>query len=163
MSIDYSTYVGPYVRCEVGAKESTQERQSCTNIACSNSGLYMTESYCPQCGTQIGPITVRYMSDAVDAWDIVEAIHERLTTAHGDAYVDWSRANSTHLWKPNVGDIGRHLEGKEDYYLADITAERLAEERIAFEEYFAPELAQLRAAYGEAAVSVRWGVIQDYS
>lgn len=162
MSIDYSTYVGPYVRCAVGTKESAEERQSCTNIACSNSGLHMTESYCPQCGIQIGPITVRRMSDAVDDGDIRDAIDERLVTASGDAYMDWAKANSSHLWKPNVGDIGRHLEGKEDFYLADITAERVENERVGFEEYFAPELAKLRSAYGEAAVSVRWGVIQYY-
>lgn len=163
MSTDYSTYVGPYVRCEVGVREVAGSYPGCPNLDCREFQKERHAAFCPVCGTPIIPLPYMTEVDAVDAWDITEAIQERLTTANGDSYAKWSKEHRAHLWKPNVSDIGRHLKDRWDFYLSDITAGRVEDERVAFEEYFAPELAALRIAYGEAAVSIRWGVIQDYT
>lgn len=163
MGIDYSTYIGPYVVCAVQRHTTTDTWRSCPLVACVNYGKYMQPGFCPHCGTQIMDVAFPVVKDTVDDGDIREQIDERLATASGDDYQEWARANSAHLWMPNTGGIGRHLDSREAFSLHRITATDIHNETHAFEGYFAAELAQLRAAYGEAAVSVRWGVIQDYS
>lgn len=163
MSIDYSTYVGPYVRCEVGVKKVAGSFPGCPTPDCREFQKERHAAFCSACGAPIIPLPYETEVDAVDAWDITEAIQERLTTAHGDAYMDWSQVNMAHLWMPNTGGIGRHLEGKEDFSFDDITAEIVAVEIAAFTTFFATELSALIAAYGDGRVVVRWGVIQDYS
>lgn len=102
-------------------------------------------------------------SSASPSWDVREAIRERLATPNGDEYWRWSEEESVHLWMPNIGKIGHHLHENADFNLQEITAEQLLQERAAFTVQFQQELAILREAYGAAAVSIHWGVIQDYS
>lgn len=165
VSIDYSTYVGPYVVCAVNLWGVSRSRRSCPNPTCKNHGAYMPAGFCPTCGTAVSDVRFSEQEFAVDDDDLREQIDERLVTAHGGAYAEWTHTNSAHLWKPNVAWASLrdpHLD-RTDFNLQDITADLVQAELAQFESFFAPELAQLRTAYGEAAVSVRWGVIQDYS
>lgn len=165
MSISYSTYVGPYVRCVAQLRETTEDRRSCPTPRCRNHGVYMPAGWCSACGSAIGVVQVPALVFTVDDDDLREQIDERLVTAHGDAYADWARTNSAHLWEPNVAWASLrdpHLD-RADFNLQDITADLVRAELAQFESFFAAELTLLRTAYGEAAVSVRWGVIQDYS
>lgn len=165
MSIDYSTYVGPYVRCAVGTKKERASRQTCPNVACPNMGAHL-KGFCPLCGSAIAEVPYTYLVSAVDTYDLQEAIHERLTDANGDAYHEWVRENAAHLWKPNVAWASLrdpHLDSRTDFNLQDITADLVRAELAQFEVFFADDLATFRTAYGEASVTVRWGVIQDYS
>lgn len=163
MSIDYSTYVGPYVACLVQRVTTTEARRTCPNPGCANYTTYMQPGFCSHCGSPVADVGLPVIGHAVDDDDLREAIDERLVTPSGDAYTEWSRNNDIHLWLPNVGDIGRHLDSREAFALHRILPNDIYHETHAFEGYFAAELARLRSAYGAAAVSVRWGVVQDYS
>lgn len=162
MSFSYSTYVGPYAVCAVGRRTTTEAWRSCPNAGCPNYGTHMPPGFCPHCGAPVDDTAFPVVVDAVDDDEVRKYIDERLATPSGDAYHDWARENSAHLWLPNVGDIGRHLDSREAFGLHRIQPADIHNETHAFEGYFAAELAHLRTAYGEAAVSVRWGVIQDY-
>lgn len=163
MSTDYSTYIGPYVQCTVRQIETIEMRRTCPSVSCASHGRTLSADFCHVCGGHIRDVAFPVIVDAVDTYDLQEAIDERLADVSGDAYSEWSRENKAHLWKPNIGDVGRHLDSREPFALHRITPTDMHDELHAFEEYFAPELATLRTAYGEAAVSVYWGIIQDYS
>lgn len=165
MSINYQTYVGPYVRCVVGTKEAQRLHVTCPNAGCVNYGTDVRTPFCDRCGAKIASLPETYIDDAVDQGDLRDAIGERLINPSGDGYYFWRQVQHIHLWVPNISMPGRdpRLEEREDFALVEITPALIEEERAQFEAFFAAELAAFRKAYGEAAVTIHWGVIQDYS
>lgn len=163
----YHTYVGPYVRCAITMVDVKRLQLSCPNTNCHNRGLHINSNmFCPLCGSQIASITVNDRDSSVDQWDVSERIQERLSSASGDAYSDWSEANLAHLWLPNVripDQRDGHLESRCDFFQTPISVVQVANERSTFERFFAKELAELGTAYGSDAVTVEWGIIQDYN
>ena len=166
MGFSHDTYVGPYVRCAVAVIDKPELRRSCTNIACAKYGQWAPSdtAFCSRCGAPVGDVPHIARRHAVDEWDVREAIRERLTTAHGDAYDTWSIDNGVHLWKPNIATDGRdyHLKSGMDFYHIEIAPRQIEEEIAQFIQQFAAELDTLQMLYGTASVAVEWGIIQDY-
>lgn len=167
MGITYSTYVGPYARCAITLVDERRMILSCLKKGCANHGQPMSgNKYCPLCSNRILSLEVPYRAPSVDQWDVSERIQERLSSASGDAYSNWSESNLAHLWLPNVRipeQRDGHLESRCDFFQTPISVVQVANERSAFEEFFAKELAELETAYGSDAVTVEWGIIQYYS
>lgn len=166
MSISYHTYVGPYVRCRVAFVDMPSYQVGCPNAKCPRFARPSSgDRHCRHCGAPIERVTVTEQRAAVDAWALVDAIGQTLTNASGDAAADWSREQGAHLWYANVETEGRdfHLETPEDFFVCEIAPGQIQAEIAAFEQQFASELALFRERYGVDAVSVRWGIIQDYS
>lgn len=165
MSIDYRTYVGPYVRCAVGTKQIQALRIACPNAECLNHTRGLRASYCDLCGARVGNIEHTVTVDAVDVWDMRETIDDALTTPSGDAYMRWVEAERAHLWIPNRAMPGRdpHLESHIDFALSEIMPTRVQAELGGFRRQFQNEILQLIAAYGGDAVTLHWGIVQDYS
>lgn len=166
MGFTHRTYVGPYVRCAVGTVEVTKQRRSCINKGCVNHErtLPQRDAFCVVCGSPVGDVPYTATEAAVDDWAVREQIEDRLTTASGDAYMGWSEEQHAHLWVPNVATPGRDYwtEERTDFSVSEITAEQVLEERSAFTVFFQGEIEALRSFYGAAAVSVHWGIVQDY-
>lgn len=169
MSIDYHTYVGPYVRCRVAFVDTPSYQTGCPNQGCpryarpspTNGG-----QFCSYCGTAIGQVAITEKKAAVDAWTLVDAIGHTLANASGGGAAEWERENGAHLWYTNAAnDMERdyHLEEGIDFYTCEITPEQIREELAAFSQQFAEEIKLFRQHYGMNAVSVHWGVIQDYN
>ena|ERR1051325_3855591 len=166
MSIDYHTYVGPYTQCRVAFVDTPSYQVGCPNAGCSRSARpSIGDRHCRHCGATIERVEITEQRAAVDAWALVDVIGQTLTNASGDAAADWSREQGAHLWYANVATEGRdyHLETPEDFFVCEIAPGQIQDEIAAFERQFAGELAIFRAHYGTDAVSVRWGIIQDYS
>lgn len=166
MSISYSTYVGPYVRCTVGTTETTEQIRGCTNRGCPNhQHHFRQDAYCNLCGSLIGNVPHSIVRDAVDSWSLRDAINEQLVTASGDGYFDWGREGHAHIWVPNVDVPWRdcHLEERVDFSLVEIKAEQVSTEIDAFSMRFRHELEIFRQNYGADAVSICWGIVQDYN
>lgn len=156
MSIDYGTYVGPYVRCVVGQVDTQKERPQCTKCG---RGYASPLGFCHDCGGKIDMVAHIEMDDAVDDWDVREHIQDRLATPSGDGYYTWKRENHAHLWVPNINSSGYHLDTREDFNLVEITDIGT----VAFELQFSGDIAYLRSQYGADNVTIHWGIIQDYS
>lgn len=164
MSIDYSTYVGPYVRCAVERVPVKNLKIACLNVACKNHERYHNgHTFCPVCGSKIGTVEHTEIEDAIDQWDVREEIDEALCNPGGDEYLRWIEANSAHLWMPNQAMPGRdpRLESREPFSLAEITAKQLDTEITQFQITFEDALRELKERYGN--LTLHWGVIQDYS
>src|SRR6266581_1239600 len=132
MSFTYDTYVGPYARCAVARAPITKLRIACLNETCKNHERDMRVKFCELCGSQTGTVSHAEMRDAVDQWEVQEEIDEALCSPGGDGYMNWTRANGAHLWKPNQHMPGRdpHLESREDFALFEITSQQIDAERI---------------------------------
>jgi hypothetical protein len=165
MGIDRGIYVGPYVECKVETVQVTKVRKACSNAKCDNHARIMHAAFCNVCGCPVKPVEYTATEHSVDQYAMVEAIDEELYSVSGDAYSLWSEENNIHLWKPNTATGGRekHLESREDFAYQDITPELIALEIASFLAQFTSELDRFRQAYGDDAVQVKWGVIQDYS
>lgn len=164
MSIDYRIYVGPYVRCTVDPVPVTKLRVSCNTPGCKNNGKPMREPYCALCGKHVATQSYVELGQAIDEWDISEAINETLHSAHGDEYARWSVEHNAHLWMPNrpIDLAAGHLETPTDFALMNIGTNTVADEIMRFANTFPGEIAYLQEQYGMANVQILWGVIQDY-
>jgi len=165
MSIDYGIYVGPYVRCKVDQAPVTRLQITCPNDACKNHKQPMRKPFCDLCGSKVATVPLTVMEDRIDTWDVREAIDERLCTASGDTYGRWSEENRTHLWKPNkqLGMVAGHLESREAFALFTIEPSVIGVEIARFQGAFSDDIEYLQTVYGADAVSIEWGIIQDYS
>jgi len=165
MSIDRGIYVGPYVECRVETVQVTKTRKACTNRTCQNHTRIISAAFCGLCGSPVKPVEYVTPEHSVDQWAMVEAISERLSSASGDAYSEWSETHNLHLWKPNKHMEGRemHLDPHEDFRADPVTPEMVIQEMTLFTLQFSAELAKFQEVYGETAVQVKWGVIQDYT
>lgn len=166
MSTTYRTYIGPYVRCAVGTVEITRQRRACTNVACPNhTQERIKDAFCSLCGSSIGDVSYTEIEDTINDWDIIEEIGEELTPAFGDAYQEWVGEHHAHIWVANVATPGRdyHLDERVDFALVEIMPDMIREEMAQFEAQFAPALAVFRSRYGAGAVTLCWGIVQDYS
>jgi hypothetical protein len=167
MGISYKTYVGPYVRCAIEFKDDPRIKEACPNRKCKNygQGWHTRGPFCEMCGSAIADMPYTERIESVHDSEIVDEINERLCSPSGDGYLRWIEEGCAHLWKPNVTTPWRkgRLEAQEDFALIDFeTLSEPAQECKDFIIFFQAELAVLRKHYGEAAVSVRWGIIQDY-
>lgn len=164
MSADYGTYVGPYARCAVARVPVTRLQIACPNKECPNHTKGLRVPFCELCGSKVASLPHVELDFTVDQWDVQEDIHEALAQPGGDGYMRWSEANAAHLWKPNKQMPGRdpHLESREAFALFEIAAPQIAAEIAQFQVTFEDALTELRARYGADAVTLHWGVIQDY-
>lgn len=166
MSIDYGIYAGPYARCKVSLVEVTKLQISCPNAQCKNHARGLRTMYCDLCGSKVASVPHKEMDEAVDHWDVSEAINERLATAHGDQYHGrWLQENRTHLWMPNnpLELEAGHLNAREAFALFTIEPQTIADEMARFQSAFQDDLDYLRTVYGADAVTIHWGIIQDYT
>lgn len=168
MSTNYTVYIGPYVRCTVGRVDVQREIRSCVNAACTEHTriVWSTDvQFCLRCGTTIGTVTMTETADAVDDRMVNEMVHDALVTTCGPGYRDWTREHGAHVWMANVPRDGLRnfvLEDRADFDLIDLAPDPVQAEIDAFRAAFADELTTLRGFYGATAVTVQWGIIQDY-
>jgi hypothetical protein len=165
MSFTYDTYVGAYARCAVERVPVTRLQITCPTDGCENHGKGMRQSFCQLCGAKVASLPHVELDFAIDQWQVREDIDEVLVQPGGDEYVRWSEANAAHLWMPNQSMPGRdpHLDSREPFMLQEITAKQVETEILQFQITFEDVLTELRARYGADAVTLHWGIIQDYS
>lgn len=162
MSISYRTYVGPYARCAVERVEKTVMQITCPNVECANHGESMRQPYCDRCGTRVSSLPHTELTDAVDDYDVSEAIDEALCTPSGGGYATWVEQHGAHLWLPNRRMPGRDpsLEEREAFALFEIGEKQRDAEILQFQITFEDALRELRTRYGN--LTLHWGIIQDY-
>lgn len=163
MSYTYDTYVGPYARCAIEREPVTRLQITCPTEGCTNHGEGMRKPFCELCGAAGARLPYTALAFVIDQWDVSEEIEGALCNPGGDEYVRWAEANATHIWMPNLQMPGRdpRLESREPFSLAEITAKQVDEEILQFQVTFEDSLAFLKERYGN--LTMRWGIIQDYS
>lgn len=168
MSIDYSTYIGPYVECRFENKETTEKRRCCPTKSCKRFGKEVYEKatkFCDQCGAQIEVVEFPKIVEAVDDYELRMSMDEALHTPMGDELHFWQKENNIHIWMPNrylkCEDYPRIEVEHRESSIQEIPVELPAAQIAAFKSQFEKELAMLAKEYGDDKMTYKWGVIHQ--
>jgi hypothetical protein len=156
MSIDYSIYIGPFVRCKVEKKEVEKERRTCPHKNCRNHDKRISTAFCSFCGSKIEEVKYKEEADAVNWGEVSEKIKDTLVCP--------IHKNGEHIWIGNRIDDQCHLsydptELESGY---DVCQDWMSEVR-SFVAFYVEEIRVLRQEYGETDVVVLWGIIHTGS
>lgn len=164
MGTDRSLYVGPFAQCHFEMARVIDITRACTNPSCASNNITIHDSavrFCYRCGSPIGEIEHPRKTAAVDQFDIIEDISDRLTAPFGDTYIDWCSRNRWHIYLPNIKmKLGREVRADGNttgFYCAALDPQAQADEILVFAQKFEKEINVLHVTYGNANVSLRWG------
>ena len=167
MGMDYSGFLGPYVRCGVSTKPSTEEIKVCSKKGCrfskKSNPMDDRNNFCPQCGSaaKIKTITIKgRVDDKIDAYEVMMATKERLTefnSEYGQEGIHLFVSNSTK--SPGI-TIGR---GEPCGEIKQYNGVEIDKELMVFRDRHAKDLEILHEHYGEDKVEVVWGLLAEFS
>lgn len=159
MSVDYSTYVGPYFRCQNTRVGARMHVRSCSNKECQSHTKPLAQDFCGSCGTGVGDVEVFVKHRKVSTADITEKVNERLTVITWN--VNRGPLVDVDVWVPNVPVEGLRSGHLPDYFTAEvqITADQLTQELFLLATHMAAERAVLAEAYGDGNVKLFWGAV----
>lgn len=171
MGIDYTTYLGPHVRCKVTKVPSTEKHRTCSRDSCSQyeQKVYDKKTkFCVQCGSPIEDRDFPIEVDSVNAYEVrMDLLGEALYDVPGDSFHFWMKENNTHIWLANRRVPGARkfsfTPNQDGIQLVPVTPELIATEITQFSDYYEKELVILRQEYGEENVEVQWGLIHYIS
>lgn len=160
MGVSYYTYLGPYIEARNSQEDVIKQRRSCTNVKCKRRGDHIYDQavkFCDQCGTAIGDVTYKEAAPKVSAWEIAE---ENKLSVMSTEYVN-EVPKGTDIFVGNIRSDGRKFsQNARESRMVEVTAQLIVDETVAFIKQYETGIAALKAAYGEANVSVKWGLVQ---
>jgi len=162
MSLDYTTYLGPYLQCKVSKTDSMTTRRTCTNSACPNQNGHMNSKFCYECGSPIGDVGFIVKANKVDSGDIREAIHNDMCPPGGEYFYKLSRDQGIDIW---IGNLYRTKNSRpfsfdrEESQLIPIGAGVMKGEIDEFVAQYAKQIEVIEKAYGKDNVELKWGLI----
>lgn len=161
MGTYYSVHLGPYVVCKNHQITIKATVRSCTNVACSNYGIERYDAkvmFCDKCGSPIGIISVDRRRDRIDQYSLSMKFEEML-------YNPINQENDD-IWMPNRYRPGEK-EGKVRQYkveqggdhIVPVSTGMIMDELQEFLGFYKDAIVELRKAYGDENVEVKWGMI----
>lgn len=154
MSIDYNTYVGPYIEVYNPEKDSTEEYHSCPNKKCTNHTKDISAGFCSECGSKIERMS-RKCKERVDfdTWEeFDDSICEVLCGYKPDGCENFMYLVS------NVGKIGLNLDGRNPS-INEIDCGKPLVEIFDFKSIKKKEIDRLKEVFGTDNVKIKWGVL----
>lgn len=167
MSIDYTTYLGPHIRCKTNNVPSTETIITCSNTACTMYSIKLygkQKKFCEECGSLVKERPVENKIQNVNANDVqVNLLNETLFNVPGDSFHFWMRDNNVHIWLANrrtseTRDFSFDYS-EQDIQYVPMTAELIVKEIEQFSSFYEKEIVLLQQEYGEENVDVQWGLI----
>ena len=167
MGLDYTTYIGPYVRCKTKKVASAKKISTCSNADCESYcneyWVITNKKFCDTCGSPIQdrmlPIEVANVNAAEVQLDFLK---DALCFVSGN---DFESMKGDHIWLSNR----RMPDGTRDYSFdsrecnqhALIDAELIENEKHQFAAFYEKEIFILGEKYGN--IEVEWGLIHHIS
>ena len=167
MGMNYSGFLGPYVRCGVLTEPLTKEVLVCPKKGCrfSRKGNPMDagNNFCPQCGAEAKTKTVKIkgeVNEMVDSYIVVMATKERLTEFNGEY-----GQTGIHIFVSNsTKSPGQRISRDEPCgEIKQYNGPEIDKEMMAFRDRHAKDLETLHDYYGEDKVEVCWGLLTEVS
>lgn len=174
MGLDFTTYIGPHVRCKTHKVPSTKPIRTCSDATCSNYGTDIPKwvsdnfnNFCGKCGSPIEDRTVAVQVDNVSSFTVrMDLLDEALCDIPGDSFHFWMQENNLQIWIANrqIPDVRNFsFDSEENIQYVPITAELIATELDQFNCFFEKEIFILKEEYGVENVEVQWGLIHYIS
>lgn len=164
MGVDYSTFIGPYVRCVNPFERRLCKRRACPNHECGNFGnpyRVANQKFCSECGSEVrDDVDVSEDGQRVDSYVVLEELEESFYMP-GVSYGDCPFEDDVDIWIPNVdfdGVKSEHFDSR-DGGLYDFTSYDSAEQIGSLIASAKKQLAVFEDHYGRDNVSIHWGVI----
>jgi hypothetical protein len=160
MGIDYSSYIGGYVRCKTHKVNDTESRRSCSNSKCKSHGGNVWDEkkkFCEACGSEITKQDFPIVRQNVERYELYEELKEQLMPPFGDTFHFKMDEQNEDLWLSNLTDWGLHVTPNRECVSEAYTPERIQKEIAEFERKFAKQIAILKKHYGEENVAIEWG------
>lgn len=157
MSVDYNTFVGPYIEVYNPKKDFVYEYYSCPKKGCKNHNKEISSKFCPECGKKI-ELTSRLSEKKIEFNMYEELDEDKLT----EIMVEYPKENSQKDFLYFISNC-RNLPGRtfdcnytEIYEIApDVPGMEINNFQLNCKE----ELAKLRKIFEDANVKVKWGVL----
>lgn len=153
--------IGPFLEIKVTPTNVTTKLRSCSNTNCKNHGKEMNAKFCSLCGSAQAVI------------DKTELKLDRVMLLNFFAYDLQERLSQcSHLEQDNQGIIvlqpnTRHLlavKFDSDINAATKISEKQREQDLEwFKEEYKDEIVQITAKFGQANVSLHWGLISYHA
>ena len=160
MGVDYTTYVGPYFECKTRKAGTAYNFSSCTQDCCKN---YMREylvakNFCEECGHPISEVTATKLVNAVDTYQVMLAVKERIAEPLGEYIARWCQENNTDIWLANIRNKWR-FNPLFQISVQSVDFENISADIAEFTDQYRNELSILRNYYGLENVTIKWGII----
>lgn len=172
MSMSYSSYLGPYVRCKTHKVVSKQQKKRCSNKKCpefKHFDSFSKAKFCGVCGSPIETFEIDVSVPNIQSDDVrLNLLNEALCEPAGDSFYFWMEKNDVHIWLANrlvatAKGRQRYIIDSEEISLTPVSPESLQGEIKDFQSFYEKELVILRQEYGEENVEIQWGLIHDIS
>jgi hypothetical protein len=156
MSVDYTTYVGPYIQVHNPKRATTEEYHTCSNKSCRNHKAKMCEKFCAECGSAIK--LVSFPCEASLDFDVYNEFEDKLA----EALTEYKPKDleDFHFFIGNKkGSPGISFDPKTDCYVRELPQLNIEKETGVFSTMFKKEIARLKEFFGADAVQIKWGVL----
>ncbi len=166
MGIDYTVYVGPFLKCKNAKVDGERTITACTKKSCKKHKDEIWDDkkkFCEECGSPIDKVQIKVKEDRVDTDPCQEGIDEDLIPYHLDA----KNAKGFDIW---IGNMGRKDKDARKFSFSpkydgeqceEITPEMMAEEIKDFQEQYKTAIKTITDLYGKENVQLKWGVIHE--
>ena len=164
MGVDFSTYIGPYVRCVNPFERRLCKRRACSTHECENFGnpyKVSNQKFCSECGSEVrDDIEVPEECQRVDSYMVLEDLEESFYMP-GVSYGDCPFEAGVDIWIPNDRFDGvntKHYNSR-DGGIFEVTQDITTEQIGSLIASARDRLAVIERHYGKENVSIHWGVI----
>jgi len=153
MSVQYHSYVGPYIKVNNPEKESTEKYHGCPKRTCGKYRHRISDQFCANCGTKIELVEVPCKSRI--KFDVYEEFDENLAEI-GSHYC----ITDTEIFISNKETLGAgRILDCESCTEIPFDESVIGTETRKMENDFSKEITRLKEVFGEQNVSVLWGVV----
>lgn len=158
MGVDYTCYIGPYLKVKNPNKDTTETFRCCLTRPCK---LYHREvgisvNFCPECGIKIGQHS-RPTQTRID-FDYYSELNERMSEAMGE-YRPSADRDSHYLISNIKGTPGTSFDPESDFLEQELTYQNSGTQIEEFKLCFAKEITYLEKKFGKSAITFHYGVL----
>lgn len=158
MGVDYTCYIGPYIKVKNPNKNTTEKFPCCVIRKCAKYGKDAgdTIKFCPECGSKLGEHS-RPTQTRLD-FDPFEELKERMSEAMGEYRPGPEHEN--HFLISNIkGTPGESFDPQSGCFIKELTHQDSKTQILEFVVAFKKELDYLEKKFGESSVSVHYGIL----
>jgi len=159
MSIDYSLYVGPYVKCAITIRPVKKMRRTCTRPSCeAYRDVVLKAKFCSACGCMVADRKVVVEEKA--EFDPANDFHLNKTSPMDDYSGSWCSDNNCDLYIVDYYNLPEKVNSWPEYELLDVhelEIKDIQKQISDFVRFWEVEIKKLREVYGEENVRICWG------
>lgn len=165
MGIDYTVYVGPFLKCKNAKVDGERTIRTCTKPSCKQNkkeSWDRDKKFCEECGSPIGDVVIKVKQDKVDCDPSIvndKLMIYRLDAKDAHGYDVWI-SNQYRQNRGKVREFSFDPKSDGEQYV-EISIEMIRDEMQEFVQQFEKQIDKLTRLYGEDNVELKWGLIHE--